>query len=232
MMMNAKVLGIAAAGILAATALSGQAQAQVVCQAQQTVLSIESTPGGFTCTDQDKTYSNFAFSANVADTALVGINTQLLPTGDSHAVTLAEVFQASQTYTMSYDIEITAASQAAGNVFQGIQLSMNYISDATVSKQYTLFDAANANVGGATLTLVNDGGPNPAVSPPSNISPALGVVKISVLDTLVMGPGGQVDSISNRFRETTVTSAPVPATVALLGFGLVATGFMARRKRS
>jgi hypothetical protein len=217
------IAGIAGAAFVAIGASTVNAQ-PANCAGINTVALIKDAGS---CQISDKIFSDFSFT-NIPDSWSWSVVRETPPSGDFFNVRLTpDTATFGQTFEYSYTIEIDNTDpMGAVNEFKFVGLGQ-VVSTAqpnvTSTKTYQLFDVDGNPVGPARVLSVT-GSDNAG----DNAIPA-GIKKIVVTDS-INGTLGTFDSLKNEFQQIRVTQNPVPASLALFGFGLVALGYQLRRK--
>ena len=224
------IAGIAGAAVFAigTSTASAQDNGPADCAGITTVAQIKAAGS---CQISDKIFSDFDFSATIPDTWNVAISQVFLASGDLFVVALSRddsIQTLNTTFRYSYMIEIDPVL-GASNQFKFVGLTQDAAStgqQVDTTKTFQLFDGADVQVGGNNVLAVSGTGiQNTAVA----LNPI--ITKITVQDEIVVGANGSFNSMSNEFQQTRRTiDVPVPASLALFGFGLVALGYRLRRK--
>ena len=226
------IAGVAGAAFVAIGASTANAQdngnGPADCADINTVADIKAAGS---CQVSDKIFSDFDFSANIPDTWNLAISQVLLASGDLFVVALSRdesIQTQNTTFDYSYTIEIDPIS-GDGNQFKFVGLTQDAAStgqEVDTTKTFQLFDDADVQVGGDNVLTVSG---TAVDNTPVALDPI--IKKITVQDEIVVGADGSFNSMSNEFQQVKRTiETPVPASLALFGFGLVALGYRLRRK--
>ena len=180
------------------------------------------------CLSQDKIYSGFVTGVNggsaIPSNWTSSITVATIGTTDIHTITFNAPNGSSGlgagTYTLDFQIAIDPASvNYAINWITSVQVSANF-SDISGSPHNTdsklLLNSAGGTIG--TLTSVN------------GVTASMGVDEkiIDIQETITVDGTGLMHSFTDTFIET---ETPEPATMALMGAGLLGLGALLRRKR-
>ena len=176
------------------------------------------TAAGFTCEQEDKIYSNFSPGAAPTDTTLK-LLLQTLPGGvQAHTVIFSGSFTSDFTvsYTISVDTSITLdrISSVTGDIDNPGNLG-------APSNLKTVFGA-----GGFTGSLTSVVG-----------SPGIPIVvpflsSLDVTDAYTANGGGSANISNSFFQSDPPPPTPEPATIALLGTGLLGLCLIQRHRRA
>jgi hypothetical protein len=194
------------------------------CTNSETLASL----GAAGCTLGDKTFSNFASTAGGGEIALPGttpIEFALINVGgvNEYTLTVSDPFTQGATYNMSYTAAITSGTNRFSSVTGGLLL-------AAPGGTATLTKTFSGLVGGGSLS------PNPleacavntVACPISNTSTVTGTLtSINTTDAFFVDTSN-VTGFSNTFEQKAV---PEPASLGILGVGLLGLGFIVSRKR-
>jgi len=163
---------------------------------------------GTGCDFGDKTFSD------LSPALPSGVNAFLVQNGNAYTLTFFG--NLTNSFTVAYNVAINSGPAVITQVSAGIDLS-NPDSDASLTK--------TATVNGVDYVLTVDkntlGGTATAILVPPATS-------IHIVDAFTGATPGAT-SFSNTFFQSTV---PEPATIAMIGVGLLGLGFFGRRKLS
>lgn len=218
--MMTRTLRYAMTTLALGAALSAGATAPAIaipCGVSSVAMSILTQPG-FSCTQQDKIWSNFA-STNIPSTNSAVFALVNLPGLDEHTVTILGPFAQNTTYNLSYTIGIDTLI-SPNITFSAVTGGILFASPggtSTLTKSFT--DENFAPLPGLIATAIN-----PVVSIPV---PGL-TLTMHVTDAFFTD-GSNVTGFANTFTQTEL-KVTEPGTMALLGAGLLGLGMMRRRQ--
>ena len=206
---------------------AGTEQAKAAACLTNTTLGALEALGATGCDQGDKTWANFASTGLGPAIALPGTTPVTLDSVTiggviEHTVTIGSPFAQATTYNLGFSIAINATALPNtffDNVSGGLLLAIPG-GNATLNKTFL---PNNGTLGNLMACA------NTATCPQTaQESVGAGVTSIRVAETFFTD-ASNVTSFSNTFEESVV---PEPASLALLGVGLLGVGFVARRKRS
>ncbi len=174
---------------------------------------LEITAAGDQCLDGDKLYSNWTYTSNLNQVPANEVEVRLFFNvngvgQDVHYVTLTPLFGGVwfQPFSFGYNIQVYNDPQ-------------RYIDRVA-------FDV-NAPGGGTTASKVLTIGGVPLSPIPGNSSKLVNATSIDVAVSVTPSLQDGVLSVSDNYRQSVI---PEPATYALFGGGLLALGFLSRRR--
>ena len=232
MNMGMKLTALSGAILAGTVFFSPSAMAQNECTAQTLAQFMADADG---CRDQDKLFKGIAGNTAMADWTL-SIAVDLLPGEDQHKFDLARELEPTLgigTYTVEYTVEIvddptTPEDETLDRTFKEILLGVNVAggSQAASNTNKEVWGSTDGGVTevnlGALNVTGNQGGDGPLA--------CAGCTWLRVVDTITKtGTDRIMSSFTNTFTQE-VPTVPEPASIALLGTGIIGLALRRRRK--
>ncbi len=226
--MRTTLLGLLTGGALIACGSAWgdplPAPATTPCSAGMTIATFAGLAGG--CSEGDKNYAWLANSSNI-DAATITVNELILGSGDiQHNFTVTFGTGVSGAFAASLDYTVEMNDLAVG--FAGID-SVTFDTTTGGPTQPLVLAQSNIqplNPAGALITLNSINGSSQGANTVNEPQ------KLQYGDTWAVSQNGSLFSSADTLIETNVANIPEPASLALVGLGLTALGFVRRRKRS
>lgn len=186
---------------------------------------------GFSCEVGDKIFSNFTGStANSSDT--FSFNAQN-PLTYSMNINAGNEFDFTGTFTFGFSVQIDPAVVILNGSRTSFSFVTGQISDATPNSTSTLDKSITANLGAPCTVHDVDNGANNGTG--GSCSYGVGTTSLSVSETFTYTGGSNpsgVTGIGNTFGQSlsSTTGTPEPMSMLLFGSGLLACGFIGRKR--